>query len=236
MPAQADDTPNYDDNDILASDAVPSVDAVLQQLFPMGEVVPPVEANLPAHDHLMRFGLFIEARMLNKRWTIDDIAAEVDIHPDDMTALLDGLLPDSLIDDALIERLASVIDYQPNLLRLVLGRPVIREQEASQPDMSDSLTEIFHRVTDLVDQLVQEVDEMVTRRFEEDVPPDLNKLAEHEYVLTQMQVFIARHRSDVSQYEQLLTELKAAEQRMASNRELSLNIRRLIHRIEMGVN
>jgi hypothetical protein len=47
-------------------------------------------------------------------------------------ALLDGELPESVISDQTLIEIARVINYDANLLRLMLGRPITPNHQAEE--------------------------------------------------------------------------------------------------------
>ncbi len=76
------------------------------------------------------FGAFVDACLVNLGRSRADLAKALDIERELADAVLDGLLPESEIDDEFLIEIARVIQYEPNLLRIMLGRevnPTLRE-------------------------------------------------------------------------------------------------------------
>ncbi|HLU08675.1 MAG TPA: hypothetical protein VK003_03355 [Oceanobacillus sp.] len=75
-------------------------------------------------DRAQLLGTFLQACLGNLGYSRDDFAQKLDVEPEFADALLEGLLPASEINDSLLEDIASAIDYEPNLLKILLGRTV----------------------------------------------------------------------------------------------------------------
>ena len=73
-------------------------------------------------DHARFFGAFVTACLTNLGYSRAYFANELDIEPELADAVLDGLLPESEIDDDFVAEIARIIRYEPNLLRVILGR------------------------------------------------------------------------------------------------------------------
>ncbi len=71
-----------------------------------------------------RFGPFLDACLANMGRSRADLARELHIERELVDAILDGLLPESEIDDGLLVQMAALINYEPNVLRLMLGRAI----------------------------------------------------------------------------------------------------------------
>ena len=80
------------------------------------------DENLAAAERMKRFGAFVEACLSNSVRSRADFAKQLDLEPELADAILDGLLPESEIDDVLLADIAQVIQYEPNVLRVMLGR------------------------------------------------------------------------------------------------------------------
>jgi len=75
-------------------------------------------------------GDFLQACISNLKLSRADFAKKLDIERALADAILDGLLPDSEIDDDFLRDIAQAVEYEPNLLRVMLGRaitPSVRE-------------------------------------------------------------------------------------------------------------
>ena len=75
-------------------------------------------------DRVQRFGAFLDACLANMGRSRTDLARELDLERELVDAILDGLLPESEIDDDLLVEMAATINYGPNVLRLMLGRAI----------------------------------------------------------------------------------------------------------------
>jgi hypothetical protein len=75
-------------------------------------------------DHAQLLGTFLQACLDNLGYSREDFADRLDVEPEFADAILEGLLPASEIDDSLLQEIATAIDYEPNLLKILLGREV----------------------------------------------------------------------------------------------------------------
>lgn len=76
-------------------------------------------------------GHFISASMERQQLTPDSLANALDIKPELVDMLLNGELPVWMLNDEALHRIASVINHEPNVLRVMLNRGV-QPLDASQ--------------------------------------------------------------------------------------------------------
>lgn len=74
-------------------------------------------------------GAYLEAALKNQGISKKRFAKAIGSDEELVNALLEGLLPESEIDDDWIVMVAGAVDTQPNILRIILGRTI-----ASTPD------------------------------------------------------------------------------------------------------
>jgi hypothetical protein len=68
------------------------------------------------------FGAFVSACLTNLGYSRAYFANVLEIEPELADAILDGVLPESEIDEGFIVEIARIIRYEPVLLRVILGR------------------------------------------------------------------------------------------------------------------
>ena len=73
-------------------------------------------------DRAKVFGTFVDVALNNLGISRSGFARTLHIEDELANAILDGLLPESEIDDAFLADIAQAIQYEPNLLRVMLGR------------------------------------------------------------------------------------------------------------------
>lgn len=76
----------------------------------------------PPHDRPRLLGAFLEACLNNRGRTPADFARALDIEQELADAILEGILPESELDDEFLVEIARAVDYEPNVLRAMLGR------------------------------------------------------------------------------------------------------------------
>ena len=82
-----------------------------------------------------RFAAYLMACLVNMDMSPDEFARRLKVESELAIALLDGLLPESEIDDGWLSEIARVIQRQPNVLRALLGRTIHidRDKTSSVP-------------------------------------------------------------------------------------------------------
>lgn len=81
-------------------------------------------AELP---QMPALGAFLNAALADTGRTRDELARQMDTDPLLVEGVLDGLLPDTEMDDQLLLEFSRALDLEPNLLRAILGRRVQHE-------------------------------------------------------------------------------------------------------------
>lgn len=74
---------------------------------------------------LNRFAPFVDTCLANLGRSRADFARQLGIEHELADAILDGLLPESEINDQMIVEIAKAINYEPNVLRIMLGRATV---------------------------------------------------------------------------------------------------------------
>lgn len=226
-------------DDQFGQDPDNDIDVLLEQFFPG-----PVELQ-PSNAAVETLGGFIEARLVNSGWTVEELAQKLGCEAGFIQALINGTLPEASISDDFLKRVAAAIDYQPNVLRILLGRDFVptlvdqpAEEEAAPPPPADNRMdalqrEIEQRLDEIMDLLLETVDE----RYKPEVRADVRRAKQHDFVIKQIEMILARHRTDVRLVEILIDELQATEDREAApDKEFHrLDIRRIIHYIRENV-
>jgi hypothetical protein len=69
-------------------------------------------------------GAFLQACLTNQGRSSADFARALDADQELADAILEGLLPASQMDDELLVEIARAVEYEPNVLRAMLGRAV----------------------------------------------------------------------------------------------------------------
>jgi hypothetical protein len=69
-------------------------------------------------------GAFLKACLDNNQLSETDFARHFQISTETVTTILQGNIPDWLLSDEAIIRMAEMIHYDPNILRIMLERPL----------------------------------------------------------------------------------------------------------------
>ncbi|MBZ0280148.1 MAG: hypothetical protein K8L97_05375 [Anaerolineae bacterium] len=81
----------------------------------------------PPPSHMVKLlGSVLEAYLINHNHLREDLAKELGVEEEFVDALVEGMIPESEISDELLVELAHAIGYEPNLLRIILNRPLER--------------------------------------------------------------------------------------------------------------
>jgi hypothetical protein len=70
-------------------------------------------------------GAFVDAALHNANRTRAELAHTLQMDLELIDAILDGTLPDDEVDDRMLENIAEAIDYDTNLLRIMMGRAIV---------------------------------------------------------------------------------------------------------------
>ena len=183
---------------------------------------------------------FLDARLANQNWTPAELAHHINQTPAWVISLLRGEIPAEQLTDDHVVRVAQAIDYEPNVLRIMLNReivptvpPTLPAVDMPQAEVDESLegyrVEIERLMNAITDYLIERVEE----RYDNPVSPENHKSKQHDFVISQIETIFAQHRSDIHSVEILIDELKAT---VDSDDPLHeglhrLDIRRIIHHI-----
>ena len=168
---------------------------------------------------------FLDARMANLGWTADDLARELDVKVEWVIALLNGKIPPPRLNDEMLARIAQAIDYEPNLLRVMLNReftPAVDSQTAEQESYSEEIEW-------LLDKIAEYLLERVDRRYAERHQADRRKTRHHDFVIKQIEMIVERHRTDIKMVEILIDDPKVVTK---TEDDLGRDIQRLIQHIK----
>jgi transcriptional regulator with XRE-family HTH domain len=180
---------------------------------------------------LATFAGFLEARLANKGWTPDDLAQALEVRLEWVIALLNGQIPASRISDSLLTRIAHALNYEPNFLRIMLNRDFTPNAAAARP--VDVTIPFFDSYQTEVEHLLAEITEYLLDRVEERYAETARSRQQHELVIKQIELIIARHRDDIRLVESLIDELRAmpGDETEKDSGPHALDIRRIIHHI-----
>lgn len=96
----------------------------------------------PPPSHMVKLlGSVLEAYLINHNHLREDLAKELGVEEEFVDALVEGMIPESEISDELLVELAHAIGYEPNLLRIILNRPLERGAEWYAVDVSEKPVE-----------------------------------------------------------------------------------------------
>ncbi len=235
--------------DLYDNEPFEDVDALLESIFP---TLAEPQTRRPT-DTVDMLGSFIEARLVNMDWSPADLAEKLGDKPTFIQALISGSLPEESISDDLITRVAVALEYEPNVLRILLGRdfiPTLEVEAEPQPVDEAELPVDFEAYEPVYDSLDQEIEqrmheitnfllETIEERYTIEIREDTRKARQHDFVIRQIEMILAKHRKDVRMVELLLDELKAADSpdRSTPGKDLHrLDIRRIIHFIRDHAN
>lgn len=186
-------------------------------------VIPDDTAD-PARAYAL-FISFLDARLANLGWTAEKLAEKLGVKLEWVVALLNGMIPPSRLTDDLLERLAKAIDYEPNLLRVMLNRDFTPTVEAAAPETAAFSEEIEW----LLDKIAEHLLERVDQRYRERHQADRRKTRHHDFVIKQIEMIVERHRTDIKMVEVLIDDPKVLAK---AEDDLGRDIQRLIQHIK----
>lgn len=186
-----------------AADSLEDVDALLALVAP--------DDVSDANQTLELFVDFLDARLANKGWSPADLAQHIHVHPAWVVALLKQQIPPASIPDDLLVRIAHALDYEPNILCILLNRPFtptrtdepIIDQPASEATLEDYRREM-ERLLGEIEAVLEQLEVLYTQQTR----IDERRARQRDYI-DQIELIITRHRTDIKIVEILMNKLKA---------------------------
>ncbi len=165
---------------------------------------------------------FLEACLANLGWPPAELARRLAVDDAIVVGILRGTTP---VSDALLIRIASEVGYEPNVLRILLGRPFTPTAEPKiedeDPDFVEYMAEIEKLHEDMIEQLLIVIDERYAMRRKN------RRSQQHDVVVRHLETLIARYRADVKFAEVLVEQLRAP----GDTHPQRIDIWRIIHYI-----
>lgn len=190
-------------------DSLAAIDALLAAVFPQIDPHHPESTQ----QHFATFwGEFIDARLANKSWTTADLSAALDCEPELVDDILSGRLPESEISDALLVEIAAALDYEPNSLRLLLGRKISPNPPHPAPpskDIDDYLANCETEIQKLLDEISDLLFQSVDARYKRQLSDEHN--SQYDFVIRQIEMIIAKQRADIKTVRILINELQTLD-------------------------
>jgi hypothetical protein len=85
------------------------------------------------------FGLFLQECLRNLGYTRAEFAQALDLEPDLADAILEGILPASELDSALLEAIGHLVNYEARTLSILLHSSPASLRSNSQTDSHSSI-------------------------------------------------------------------------------------------------
>lgn len=79
----------------------------------------------PHPNHMKVLGTFITANLNRQRRSPNDLAQKLSVPVTVIDLLQRGELPEWMLSDRFVVRLAHAISYEPNILRIMMGREIV---------------------------------------------------------------------------------------------------------------
>lgn len=166
-----------------------------------------------------KLGAYIKGVLLNRQWTLEDLADKLG-HQTTLflRALLSGQMPEEAIDDEFIEDLGRVIDRSPNVIRVILGR---------KPKEGTRLDTLLSEQAQQSDEMIATLLTVLPTRYESDVDNDVHRSKQYDFVIRQIEKFIARQKRELDAAKRLVKQL----QEDTPDESMKLDLQRIIYRI-----
>lgn len=172
-------------------EACDEIDELLDLVFP--------QANASAGAGRMFLAEFVDARLANLAWSAESLAAALGREKAFVERLLLGTLPPAQLTDGLLVQLAAALDYDPNLLRILLGREITPASGSAAPETDDaprqSTLDIMQEIEKLLDR-IHDLTALLMRESGTDPALDPQQLHQYDCVLQQMDTIISRHKAE----------------------------------------
>ncbi len=188
-------------NGFDAADSFEDVDALLA-------LVAPDEGSDDQMEEL--FVSFLDARLANKEWSAADLARHLNVRPAWVVALLNQQIPHTALSDDLLTRIAQALDYEPNLLRLLLNRPYTPTLADTPPvpPAADATLEGYRMEMERLLGEIEFVLDELANLYTSQTRAEERRARQMDYI-AQIELIITRHRTDIKIVEILMNKLKA---------------------------
>lgn len=166
-----------------------------------------------------KLAAYLQGVLVNRQWTLDDLARKLG-HQTTLRvrALLSGQMPSEAIDEDLIEDLARAIERSPNVIRVILGR---------NPHLSTKLDTLLEEQTGQSEAMVEALLRLLPGRYSEQIDGDNHRSKQYDFVIRQLEKFIARQKRELDEARRLVMEL----QQDNPDESIKIDLRRIINRI-----
>jgi hypothetical protein len=212
------------------NDNLGDVDDLLALLLPDPNTLPETAVKQQRANLL---GDFLDARLANLGWSADDLAQKMGCESEYVQDILSGALPESELSDALIGEVAQAVNYEPNVLRIMLGREITPYQpqaaSAESGDKASNDEDYDEKIERLLDELTKVLFQGVEELFS--TGSKGGRFKQRDLLLRQIEMIISNHRADVKLVQILIEELKTAEVSDGGDPH-RLDIRRIIRYIQ----
>lgn len=167
---------------------------------------------------------FLRGVMENKQWTVSHLAERLGHQSDlQLRAVLTGEFAASELKDAFLDKLAHVVGCDNGAIRLLVGRD---PREKSTDELCQLQEQLLHQLSEILFDTVD-------RRYSEEVRTHLSKSRQHDFVIRQLEMVIARQREELKSVQRLIDELNHPETyRIGESGIHILNLRRIIQRVK----
>jgi len=207
------------------------VDDLLALLLPDPDTLPETTVK---QQYANLLGDFLDARLANMGWSVDDLAQKMGCESEYVQDIVSGALPESELSDELIGEVAHAVNYEPNVLRIMLGREItpFQPQAAESAESGDSASS-GDDYDDKIERLLDELTKVLFQGVEElfSTGRKGGRYKQRDLLLRQIEMIIANHRADVKLVQILIEELKTAEVTDGGDPH-RLDIRRIIRYIQ----
>jgi hypothetical protein len=166
-----------------------------------------------------KLAAYIKGVLLNRQWTLEEFANRLG-HQTTLfaRALISGQMSEEVIDDDMIENLGRVIERNPNVIRVILGR---KPQEGSQLDA------LINEQTEQSQEMIATLLAVLPNRYDSEVDDNNHKSKQYDFVIRQIERFIARQKRELEAAKRLVKQLQQDD----PDESIKLDLRRIIHRI-----
>lgn len=173
-------------------------------------------------------GGFLEARMANRGWSALELGARAGLAEAPILDLIAGRVPaEALTDEALVQ-LARALDYQPNVLRILLDRPI---KPTRMPPQREKLLDEYN---DEIERWMADIRQLLVSDAPTFTQEDERRGALYDVVVRHIETVIARHRDDMRVVDELTEQLIISHvEEQHGRRELNqIDVHRIILHIQ----
>lgn len=201
------------------NDALEDVDELLDLVLPSMNRMGDISDSSDSTSLVRLLGDFLDGQLANLGWSIAKLSERTQIDTKFLEDILNGTATNQDISDELLNILATTLDYDANILRIVMRRDIVPTKPEEKPPhkatlqhepFGDDYSELQNEIEKHLDVITQLFLQTIDDRYSSNLKHGAKNQIDYDLAIKEIQIIIAQHRADVKHVESLLEQLKSA--------------------------